>query len=465
MLMSGEAEREGRAAARNRSYTMTARRAGAATLLASPYVGLDPRPDARRGILTRRTFRAYLPEAVPPEVRVSLLEAARWAPAPEESDPVRFIVLDDLARRRDLFRLTRESKDITNYWEGLFKPAGLRGYIQYWHATPLCIAVCADPGAGPRHIHNTWNHHLAAAAAAENLALAARYHGLSLVMYTHFSQEKLKQLLDVPFEWDVMGMMGAGYPDLTRINPGVLEVSLSRMPLEALVSSERYGQPAPQDVIEERETDVPMPDLMQAMLSARRILRFTDRPVPPEVLFEILRAARWAPSAGNFQPVRYVVLRDRQRLAGLDELARESLAISAHWFPRYREGFSEHPDWARVPVAVALIADPTKGGPHIHGEATHMHGGGIAAQNMWVMAQAFGLGTSLVTHWIEEKVKVLIDCPRTWDLVGVMPFGFPAEIPAWGRRPLEELVYQDAFGQPWDVSSRMSRTPSSRSTR
>lgn len=54
----------------------------------------------------------------------------------------------------------------------------------------------------------------------------------------------------------------------------------------------------------------------------------------------------------------------------------------------------------------------------------------------------------IVTHWIEEKVKVLIDCPRTWDLVGVMPVGVPAERPERRRQPLTALVYQDVFGRP-----------------
>ena len=162
-----------------------------------------------------------------------------------------------------------------------------------------------------------------------------------------------------------------------------------------------------------------------------------------------MRAGQWAPSAGNFQPVRFVVVRDRARLAELEALARESIAISAHWFPRYRDGAPEHPDWTRVPLAIALIADPTKGGPHIHGEATHVIAGGLAAQNMWLMAHGLGLSTTLVTHWIEEKVKVLVECPRSWDLVGVMPLGYAVETPERHRRPLEQLVFQDTFGTPW----------------
>ncbi|PYM99668.1 MAG: hypothetical protein DME08_05630 [Candidatus Rokuibacteriota bacterium] len=134
-------------------------------------------------------------------------------------------------------------------------------------------------------------------------------------------------------------------------------------------------------------------------------------------------------------------------MAALDALARESAAVSAHWFPRYRQGAIDHPQWADVPAAVALIADPTKGGPHIHGEATHVIGGGLAAQNMRLMAHALGLGTSVITHWIEEKVKVLIDCPRDWDLVGVMPVGTPAESPARQRRQVAEVVFQDLFGR------------------
>ncbi len=420
-----------------------------ARLPSSPHVSLAPRPDARQGILTRRTFRTFERRAVPAALRRDVLEAARAAPSVDGAEFVRFVVIDDPALKKQLFRLTRESKDVSNHWEPLFKSSGLRGYVQDWTHTPFCVAVCAEAAAGPGHIHNGWNHHLACAGATENLALAARYHGLALVMYTHFSQEKLKRLLDVPFTWDVDGVMGLGFPDLGRLNPRVLEASLIRLSLGELVSGERYGDPPPKELIEEPEAPAAVPDLMAAMRAVRAATRFSDAPVAPADVFEILRAGQWAPSAGNFQPVRFVVLRDRAQLSRLDSLARESVEISAHWFPRYRAGASEHPDWSRVPLAIALIADPTRGGPHIHGEATHVIAGGLAAQNMWVMAQALGLSAGLVTHWIEEKVKVLVECPRSWDLVGVMPLGYAAEVREGSRRPLEALVYQDTFGRPW----------------
>jgi len=420
-----------------------------ARLPSSPSISVSARPDVRHAILTRRTFRTFERRALPAELRARVLDAARWAPSAEDADCVRYVVIDDPALKKRLFALTRESKDISNHWEALFRSSGLRGYVQDWTHTPFCVAVCVDPAAGPRHIHDNWNHRLAGAAASQNLALVARYHGLAMVMYTHFAQEKLKQLLDVPFEWDVDGVMGIGFPDLARINPRVLEASLIRLSLGELVSSERHGDPAPKELTEERATPAAVPDLITVIRGLRATRRFTDAPVPAEHLFDILRAGQWSPSAGNFQPIRYVVLRDRDRLTALDALARESAAVSAHWFPRYRAGAVDHPQWAEVPVAIALIADPSKGGPHIHGEATHVIAGGLAAQNMWLMAHGLGLGTSLVTHWIEEKLKVLIDCPRDWDLVGVMPLGTPAESPARSRRQLEELAFQDLFGRRW----------------
>src|SRR5207245_10340992 len=113
-------------------------------------------------------------------------------------------------------------------------------------------------------------------------------------------------------------------------------------------------------LIGEHESRVALPDLMSPLRAGRAATRFRDAPVPSGHVFEILRAGQWAPSAGNFQPVRFVVLRDRARLAELDRLARESVELSAHWFARYREGAPEHPAWTRVPLALALVADPTK---------------------------------------------------------------------------------------------------------
>ena len=86
-----------------------------ARLPSSPYVSVAPRPDTRQAILTRRTFRTFERWPTPQALRVRMLEAGRWAPRVEGADFVRYIVVDDLALKKQLFRLSRESKDISNH--------------------------------------------------------------------------------------------------------------------------------------------------------------------------------------------------------------------------------------------------------------------------------------------------------------------------------------------------------------
>src|SRR3954470_16568371 len=58
-------------------------------------------------------------------------------------------------------------------------------------------------------------------------------------------------------------------------------------------------------------------DVMRATFSARR---FTDDPLPDDVLFEILDNARFAPSGGNRQGWRVIVVRERATREALSDL-------------------------------------------------------------------------------------------------------------------------------------------------
>jgi len=83
---------------------------------ASTVVAVRQRRPASRyaaGILTRRTFRTFEREPVPQALRASLLEAASQTPSADDADFVRYVVIDDPALKKRLFRLPRESKDIS----------------------------------------------------------------------------------------------------------------------------------------------------------------------------------------------------------------------------------------------------------------------------------------------------------------------------------------------------------------
>ncbi len=73
---------------------------------------------------------------------------------------------------------------------------------------------------------------------------------------------------------------------------------------------------------------LPSPDALEVALRARRSARvFRDRPVPREVVRELVETGRWAPSASNEQPVDWLVLDDPARIAAL---SAQTVAVLAH---------------------------------------------------------------------------------------------------------------------------------------
>ncbi len=168
---------------------------------------------------------------------------------------------------------------------------------------------------------------------------------------------------------------------------------------------------------------------MEAMtIFARRFTcrRFTDQPLSEDDLRALLEAARWAPSAGNLQPWRYVVVTAPE--------ARRALARAA-----YSQDFV-----AEAPVVVVVCALP--------GESAREYGErgrlvyclldtGAAVENLLLAATASGLGSCWVGAFDEAAVTAALSLPADWRPAAVVPVGHRAEEPgARERKPLDQLV-------------------------
>ena len=75
-------------------------------------------------------------------------------------------------------------------------------------------------------------------------------------------------------------------------------------------------------------------DLYEAMSTLRAVRRLRSDPLPEDVLGRVLQAAAWAPSGGNAQPWRVVVVRDADKRRGLGDLYRPQWA-------KYRVGAAQ----------------------------------------------------------------------------------------------------------------------------
>lgn len=183
-------------------------------------------------------------------------------------------------------------------------------------------------------------------------------------------------------------------------------------------------------------------EVMEAVKGRRSIRRFKPDEVEEEKLKAVLEAARWAPSWGNTQCWRFIVVKSRE--------VKEALALSIPEGNRGRRALLE------APIVIALCAERgrsgfIKGQPGSDkGDWWFMFDAALAAQNLTLAAYSLGLG-SLHIGWLDfKKASDVLGIPQGYELVELILLGYPAEQPQPPpRRPLEEQVYAERFGQPY----------------
>jgi nitroreductase len=207
-------------------------------------------------------------------------------------------------------------------------------------------------------------------------------------------------------------------------------------------------------------------DLVEAVESNGTCRYYKPDRVPPDVLRQVLGAARFAPSGGNRQPVRFVVITERklrERLAQL-YLPRWQTYIAAMGggtvrvdaLPRIiqdADHFARH--LADVPTLVmvcAKLADCHATDREL-GRLSVVGGASIypAVQNFLLAARAAGLGTALTTLLCadEPAIKPLLNIPDDISIVATVALGYPAKpFPKrLRRRPLDEIAFGERYGE------------------
>ncbi|OQX61546.1 MAG: nitroreductase [Desulfococcus sp. 4484_241] len=177
-----------------------------------------------------------------------------------------------------------------------------------------------------------------------------------------------------------------------------------------------YGK-GPYEEIEDELTDV------ERVIYRRRSVRlFKDKPVPKELLVRILEAGRFAPSAGNCQPYRFIVLTDQRLIHEFERKAMIALRLLKNFYlakngkrSRIKAALFGFMSWFMVnkldprPITAMEKADKTNGRIYYNAPAVililkNRHGisnpdldTGICTQNMVLTAHSLGLGTCYIS--------------------------------------------------------------------
>jgi nitroreductase len=222
----------------------------------------------------------------------------------------------------------------------------------------------------------------------------------------------------------------------------------------------------------QRETSR-MAEMYDVMSTLRAVRKLRPDPIPDDVLERVLQAACWAPTGGNAQPWRVVVVTDPEiKLALQDVYEPEWVTYSAGFVERMSgQPADKLAKWERITAAGDYLAQHLAEAPVIlmfcanpkrmaitdaKLDRISMVGGGSvypAVQNAMLACVAEGLGCTLTTlHCLrEDDVKAVLDIPDGWATVAMVPIGYPVG-KGHGpitREPPSILAYRNRFGESW----------------
>ncbi len=186
----------------------------------------------------RRSIRRYEARPVPADVVRRLLEAAHWAPSAHNRQPWRFAVIPRGPRRERLARALAERWREDLLADGV--PADevtarvTRSYRRLTEAPVLILVALsmADMDRYPDARRQQAEHTMAVqsvAMAGQNLLLAAHHYGLGACWLCAplFAADLVRDILELPEDWEPQGFVTVGYPAERR--------EKTRVPLEARV--------------------------------------------------------------------------------------------------------------------------------------------------------------------------------------------------------------------------------------
>lgn len=167
----------------------------------------------------------------------------------------------------------------------------------------------------------------------------------------------------------------------------------------------------------------PVFEVVRTVLAVRE---YQDREIPDDVLDRIVEAGHLSASSRNLQPWHFVVVRDRQGLRDLGGFVRTGPYIAG----------------AAAAIVIAYERDSRFG----------VSDGSRAIQSMILTAWAEGVGSNWAGFAGLDAVREHVGLPDTYDVLAVLPFGYPARPVGRGRKnrkPLGEVASAERFGTPY----------------
>ncbi len=188
-------------------------------------------------------------------------------------------------------------------------------------------------------------------------------------------------------------------------------------------------------------------DVLDAITSRRSIRHYTNEPVSEEQVNRLLEAANWAPSWGNLQCWRFIVIRDSVTRSKVAETLQRVM-VDGDWVENAAMAAIK-----QAPVLIVLCAELHRAGYRHDGtaltnkaESWYIFDVALAMENLCLAATGLGLGTVIVGGFDSTKVENILNIPESLTVVSMTPVGVPASPGQVSpRRKVKDLTYYETF--------------------
>lgn len=206
--------------------------------------------------------------------------------------------------------------------------------------------------------------------------------------------------------------------------------------------------------------------LFEALHTMRAMRRLKPDPVPDALIHKIIAAGLCAPSGGDAQHWRFIVVKDPEIKKQLQLRYKKALD---QLLPRYRAAppppgkseaqkhrmfdavvyLTEHFHEAPVLIVCCLVGDMAKaiGLPKMSGASIYP-----AVQNMLLAARGLGLGSTLTTRHLlfEKEVNEVLGLPENAETFAILPIGYPmGKFGPVSRQMVEAVTFRERWGSPY----------------
>jgi len=193
-------------------------------------------------------------------------------------------------------------------------------------------------------------------------------------------------------------------------------------------------------------------DALTVLRNRRSVRSFKSDAIPEEHLKEIIDIARLAPTAGNQQPWKFLIVKNKKSIQEFKEshlknaiegIKSRKPDITPEKFEKRITRYKEYLEGLfSAPVFVVVLTDNDS-----RNSSYNEHDGPLAALNLMLAARVFGYGTVYATDAINRDItRKFFNIPDKFTIVCTTPIGVPQEWPDMPKKKeLSEFIINEKF--------------------